>query len=136
MNGEREKFEQFKRDCRSLKYLTKELIEINEKLEDLAYKMQGVFGISTSDLRYENAMYKDNRLELMEKEEELLNLKKEYASRINRVNRILSQIDPSMMMVITDLYINKKPSEIVAAQYGMTKPTMYARMKEALNGFI
>lgn len=119
-----------------MKYLTKELIEINERLEELAYKMKGVSGISTSDVRCENASYKDNRLLLMEREDELVNLKKEYSSRINRVNRILSQIDPSMMMVITDLYINKKPVEIVAAQYGMTKPTMYARMKEALNGFI
>lgn len=136
MISKEERFEQFKRDCRSLKYLTKELIEINGKLEELAYRMQGVSGISTTDVRCENTSFQDNRLKMMEEEDELVKTKKEYASRINRVNRILSKIDPSMMMVITDLYINKKPVDVVAAQYGMTKPTMYSRMKEALGKFI
>lgn len=136
MIGKKEKIEQFKRDCRSMKFLTKKLIETNNELEALAYKMQGVSGISTEKARCENAGYNDNRLALMEQEQELIDKRNEYSGRINRVNRILAKINPAITMIITDLYINGKGSDEVAAQYSMSKPKMYRDMEKALEPFL
>lgn len=136
MIGKKEKIEQFKRDCRSMKFLTKKLIETNDELEALAYKMQGVSGISTDSIRCENAGYTDNRLLLMEQEKELIDKRNEYSGRINRVNKILAIINPAITMIVTDLYINGKGADEVAAQYSMSKPKMYRDMEKALEPFL
>lgn len=132
MIGKKEKIAQFRRDCKSMEFVTKKLIEVNAELEELAYKMQGVSGISTSDVHCENASHYDNRLELMEKEEELITLKTEYSSRINNVNRILSKVNASVYMFIIEIYFNGKRAEDVAYRYGRDKKTLYREMEKEL----
>lgn len=132
MIGKKEKIAQFRRDCRSMEFTTKKLIEINAELEDIAYRMQGVSGVSTTDIRCENAAFHDNRIELMEKEKELMILKTEYSSRINGVNRVLLKVSPIMSTIIREVYLQGKRAGDVAYRYGMDKTTMYREMDKEL----
>ena len=69
----KDEIEQFKRDLRSYTYHQKKVLEIEDKLEDLAVKMQGISSPAFKEVVCENSdPYKDRRVELMCEEGELV----------------------------------------------------------------
>lgn len=116
----KDKVEQFKRDCKSNDYYTKMVLDCNERLEEIAVKLQGISSPAVKDVICENANdpYKDNKLYWIYQEEKVLKEREDYISRINNVNRMLMKIlDPVDRQMVMDLYIMKRNHESIADKY-------------------
>lgn len=114
----KDEMEQFKRDLRSYTYHQKKALEIEEKLEDLAVKMQGLSSPAFKEVIYENTSnpYKDRKLELMCEEGELVKERNFHLLEIKRLDDALRLIDEEKRKILVDIYIKRKKIDYVAAK--------------------
>ena len=108
MLTEKDKIEQFKRDLRSYTYHQKKAMEIDEKLEELAVKMQGVSSPSTKEIILENAgnPYGEKKLELLMEEGELVKERNKHLSEIQRIDEALRLIDVEGRYILIYVFVN------------------------------
>ena len=108
MLTEKDKIEQFKRDLRSYTYHQKKAMEIDEKLEELAVKMQGVSSPSTKEIILENAgnPYGEKKLELLMEEGELVKERNKHLSEIQRIDEALRLIDVEGRNILIYVFVN------------------------------
>lgn len=135
MLSEKDKIEQFKRDCKSVHYYTEMFMQCNEKLEEIANQLEGLGSPRAKEIIYENAgdPYKTNILGLMVMEDQVKRERDEYVSKINYVNKKLMQItDPVDKAMIEEVYLRGKAHEKVAKRYHMDRMTMYRRINKAI----
>ena len=86
-----EKIKQFIRDLRSCDYYCRVIMDFNLKLEDVAYRLQGVGSPHVKDVIYENSSdpYSNAaKLELMGIETELTRERQVYIDRIKHCEKI------------------------------------------------
>ena len=114
----KDEIEQFKRDLKSYTYHQKKVLEIEEKLEELAVKMQGVSSPAFKEVVYENVSdpYKDRKIELMCEEEKLVKERNVHLLEIKRLDDALSLIDEEKRKILIDVYIKRKKIDYVAAR--------------------
>ena len=113
----KDEIEQFKRDLRSYTYHQKKVLEIEDKLEDLAVKMQGISSPAFKEVLCENSdPYKDRRVELMCEEGELVKERNFHLLEIKRLDDTLRLIDEEKRKILIDIYIKRKKIDYVAAK--------------------
>lgn len=113
----KDEIEQFKRDLRSYTYHQKKVLEIEDKLEDLAVKMQGISSPAFKEVVCENSdPYKDRRVELMCEEGELVKERNFHLLEIKRLDDTLRLIDEEKRKILIDIYIKRKKIDYVAAK--------------------
>ena len=108
MLTEKDKIEQFKRDLRSYTYHQKKAMEIDEKLEELSVKMQGVSSPSTKEIILENAgnPYGERKLELLMEEGELVKERNKHLTEIQRIDEALRLIDAEGRNILIYVFVN------------------------------
>lgn len=108
----KDKVEQFKRDCKSVKYYTEMIIVCNERIEEYDVILNGLgCPNGNTDPKCENARnpYASNKLEPLMKQDEVIRERNDYIRRINEVNCKLNKIkNPVDRQMIMDLFIEKK----------------------------
>lgn len=136
----KDKVEQFKRDCKSNDYYTKMVLDCNERLEEIAIKLQGISSPAVKDVICENANdpYKDNKLYWIYQEEKVLKEREDYISRINNVNRMLMKIlDPVDRQMVMDLFIEKKYYKNMVDKYHFNdKSSMYRHINKVIRKIV
>lgn len=116
----KDKIEQFKRDCKSNDYCTKKIIEIQEDLEELAHKLQGVKSTTTNGVVYENCgdPYKEKKNEYLYLEQQLIAERDSLVLRINNVNRVMSAVaNPVDREMIRERLIENRYYKYVVDKY-------------------
>ncbi len=85
------------KELRFLDYYNKCKDDINEQLGVVAYKLQGVSSPAIKEVVLENNRnpYQNNKLELLERESELINERSRYEISINEINKILQIVKDS-----------------------------------------
>ncbi len=108
MLTEKDKIEQFKRDLRSYTYHQKKAMEIDEKLEELSVKMQGISSPSTKEIILENAgnPYGERKLELLMEEGELVKERNKHLAEIQRMDEALRLIDVEGRNILIYVFVN------------------------------
>lgn len=108
MLTEKDKIEQFKRDLRSYTYHQKKAMEIDEKLEELAVKMQGVSSPATKEIILENAgnPYGERKLELLMEEGELVKERNKHLGEMQRIDEALRLIDAEGRNILIYVFVN------------------------------
>ena len=108
MLTEKDKIEQFKRDLRSYTYHQKKAMEIDEKLEELSVKMQGVSSPPTKDIILENASnpYGERKLELLMEEGELVKERNKHLGEIQRMDEALRLINDEGRSILKYVFVN------------------------------
>ncbi len=108
MLTEKDKIEQFKRDLRSYTYHQKKAMEIDEKLEELSIKMQGVSSPAFKDTVLENAgnPYGERKLELLMEEGELVKERNKHLAEIQRIDEALRLIDVEGRNILIYVFVN------------------------------
>ncbi len=116
----KDKVEQFKRDCKSYKVLIKNLVECDERLIEIANKLQGVSSVSPKGVIYENCgdPYKERKNEWLVLEDEVLKDKNAYEVIIKKVDKVLMMIDnPVDRNLIKDRLIDKMYYKKIVDKY-------------------
>lgn len=117
----KDKVEQFKRDCKSVKYYTEMIIVCNERIEEYDVILNGLgCPNGNTDPKCENARnpYASNKLEPLMKQDEVIRERNDYIRRINDVNRKLNMIvNPVERQMIVDLYMERKSYSSMADKY-------------------
>ena len=108
MLTEKDKIEQFKRDLRSYTFHQKKAMEIDDKLEELSVKMQGISSPSTKEIILENAgnPYGERKLELLMEEGELVKERNKHLSEIQRIDEALRLIDVEGRNILIYVFVN------------------------------
>lgn len=140
MLTEKDKIEQFKRECKSIDYYTKKILECNEKLEELDVMLNGVSSPNGKDEpKCENAVdpYKSNKLALIMQQDQIINERNECIRKINSVNaKMMKVLDPIDRQMIVELYIEKRNHQHVAENYHMNRQNMYKRINKVIEKII
>lgn len=117
----KDKVEQFKRDCKSVKYYTEMIIVCNERIEEYDVILNGLgCPNGNTEPKCENARnpYASNKLEPLMKQDEVIRERNDYIRRINDVNRKINMIDdPVDRQMIIDLFIEKKYYKRMVDEY-------------------
>lgn len=128
MLTKKDRVDQFIRDLRSCDYYCRMIIDLNLKLEEIAYKLQGVSSPSIKDVRCENAgdPYSDTmKLSLMNEESSILQERQKYINRIMECEKIEAIIEETDKKMIIDLYVIKMKYDEVSREYSRSRSTMF-----------
>ena len=140
MLTDKDKIEQFKRDCKSNDYYTKTILECNEKIEELDVKLNGLGCPNGNDgPKCENANdpYKSNQLALIMEQDQIIKERNECINKINSVNtKLMKILDPVDRQIIVEVYIDKKNHQHVADKYHMNRQNMYKRINKVIEKIV
>ncbi|MBS6168613.1 DUF1492 domain-containing protein [Dielma fastidiosa] len=140
MLTDKDKIEQFKRDCKSNDYYTKTILECNEKIEELDVKLNGLGCPNGNDgPKCENASdpYKSNKLALIMEQDQIIKERNECINKINSVNtKLMKILDPVDRQIIVEVYIDKKNHQHVADKYHMNRQNMYKRINKIIEKIV
>ena len=134
-----EKIKQFIRDLRSCDYYCRMIMDFNLKLEDVAYRLQGVGSPHVKDVIYENSSdpYSNAaKLELMGIETELTRERQVYIDRIKRCEKIEAINNIEDKNIIIDLYVVKMQYDQVSKKYNYSRSTMFDKAKKAISEIV
>ncbi len=137
----KDKVEQFKRDCKSVRYYTEMIIECNERIEEYDVILNGLGSPNgNTEPKCENARnpYASNKLEPLMKQDEIIRERNDYIRRINDVNRKLNMIqNPVDRQMIVDLYMEKKNHEYTADKYHYaSRMAMYKHINKVIEEIV
>ena len=137
----KDKVEQFKRDCKSVKYYTEMIIECNERIEEYDVILNGLGSPNGyTEPKCENARnpYASNKLEPLMKQDEVIRERNDYIRRINDVNRKLNMIkNPVDRQMIVDLFMEKKNHEYTADKYHYaSRMAMYKHINKVIEEIV
>ena len=124
----KDEIDQFKRDLRSYTYHQKKVVELEEKLEELATRMQGLSSPAFKEIVYENTSnpYSDNRLQLMDEEEILIKERNVHFREMKRLDDALALLDEDKQQILRDIYVKRKNIDYVASKnYCSTRKVKY-----------
>ena len=119
------------KECR---YLNKKIININNQLEEINNSLIGVSSPAVKPYIIENKKpySHSNQLELIMKEEELLQTRESLAREIMSYERIVESLDPDVKSMVVDLYILGRRHEDVARKYYYNRTAMYKKINSNL----
>lgn len=138
MLTEKDKIEQFKRDLRSYTYHQKKAMEIDEKLEELSVKMQGVSSPSTKEIILENACnpYGERKLELLMEEGELVKERNKHLAEIQRIDEALRLMEKEERDILIQVYIEKVRYEIVANKKNLSRAKLFRDINQSISNLL
>lgn len=134
-----EKVNQFIRDLRSCDYYCRMIMEYNLKLEEVAYRLQGVSSPHVKEVIYENAgdPYSNvAKLELMEIETNLTRERQVYIDRIRHCEKIEAIDSFDDKNIVIDLYVVKMQYDQVSRKYNYSRSTMFDKAKKAISEIV
>lgn len=106
MNIEQE-INQFRRDLKSYNYHKHKIDEIDLKLQELAYKMQGVSAIRyDKGCKNNSGIYSERKLEFIIREEKLIKERNRHLSEIERIDCLLERLEKDEQELLRDIYFN------------------------------
>ncbi len=134
MLTEKDKIEQFKRDLRSYTYHQKKAMEIDEKLEELSVKMQGISSPSTKEIILENAgnPYGERKLELLMEEGELVKERNKHLAEIQRMDEALKLMKKEERDILVQVYIEKIRYDNVAQNSNRSRTALFRDINQSI----
>lgn len=134
MLTEKDKIEQFKRDLRSYTYHQKKAMEIDEKLEELSVKMQGISSPSTKEIILENAgnPYGERKLELLMEEGELVKERNKHLAEIQRIDEALKLMKKEERDILVQVYIEKIRYDNVAQNSNRSRTALFRDINQSI----
>ena len=134
MLTEKDKIEQFKRDLRSYTYHQKKAMEIDEKLEELSVKMQGISSPSTKEIILENAgnPYGERKLELLMEEGELVKERNKHLAEIQRMDEALKLMKKEERDILVQVYIEKIRYDNVAQNSNRSRTALFRDINKSI----
>lgn len=131
---EKDKIEQFKRDLRSYTYHQKKAMEIDEKLEELSVKMQGISSPSTKEIILENAgnPYGERKLELLMEEGELVKERNKHLAEIQRMDEALKLMKKEERDILVQVYIEKIRYDNVAQNSNRSRTALFRDINQSI----
>ncbi len=128
---------QFIRDLRSCDYYCRVIMEYNLKLEEAAYRLQGVSSPNVKATICENANdpYSDvAKLELMEIETKLTRERQIYIDRIRYCEKIEAINSLEDKNLVIDLYVVKMRYADIEKKYNYSRSAIFKRSQKILKG--
>ena len=127
----KDEVEQFKRECRSIKYLKRKQRELEEKIEELDHALNGVKSPSLSEPRGTSS--NSSKLILLAKKDELNHELSLILERLNNVYYVLEHIEDELeKQLVIDLWIEKQDYRKVARRYGYEDTAVYKKAKSII----
>lgn len=130
MQNVKDEIEFFIKECGSIKYYRKKIEECNEKLEEIATKLEGLSSPAIKEIIYENARdpYKEKKLYLLEEERLLIQEKEHWMKSIKYIRSIFKCMpDKKDKRIIIEMYINKSNRDALATKYFYANHTSLRR---------
>lgn len=129
----KDEVEQFKRECKSIKYLRRKQKELEEEIQELDHALAGVKSPSLDTPPSTGYASNDYKLCIIEKQKELNRELSLILERIGNVYNTLEQIeDESEKALIIDLWVEKRDYRKVARKYGYGVPYVFEKAERIL----
>lgn len=114
----KERVEQFKRDCRSYRYYQKCINECNQHIEMLDVKLTGLSSPNGNQgPKCENAT-RPSTLEIIMEQDKWIQKRNDFVKKIDEIDRMIKKIvDPTDKMMVIDLLIYPKSKEYLLNTY-------------------
>lgn len=129
----KDEVEQFKRECKSIKYLRRKQKELELELQELDHALCGVKSPSLDTPPSTGYASNDYKLCIIEKQKELNHELSLILERIGNVYNTLDQIeDESEKSLIIDLWVEKRDYRKVARKYGYEDTAIYKKAKSII----
>lgn len=128
---------QFIRDLRSCDYYCRVIMEYNLKLEEVAYRLQGVSSPCVKEVIYENGgdPYSNAaKLELTEIETKLIRERQVYIDRIRHCEKIEAINSFEDRNLVIDLYVIKMRYADIEKKYNYSRSAIFKRSQKILKG--
>lgn len=136
MITEKDSVEQFKRDCKSIDYYNKKIVECNEQIEVIDLKLTGMNSKISDEPKLENNHdpYKNNKIALQMEQDKIVAERDDYIKKVSKINELLMKItDINDKRIIEEIYINKRNQEQIAKKYHFaSRPSMIKRINRAI----
>lgn len=135
----KDKVEQFKRDCKSLKFANEMIRECDERLIEIATKLEGVVSPKFDEIKYKQTRgpYKSNVVELMMQEEEVIQEKKRYKEIVDYINKKLLLIEDVIdYEIIIKVLIENRTLTSVGIEYHMDATTVWRHINSAIKAIL
>lgn len=136
---EKDNVEYFKRELQSYTYYQKKIKECDEKLECIKNKMLGLSSPGMKETILENVgnPYHDNKIELMEEEQMIVEEKSMWINRMLYVEKILVKMpDCKEKEILLRVFVKKEGHQRVADKIGMDRKTMYRKINKFISNFL
>lgn len=136
---EKDNVEYFKRELQSYTYYQKKIKECDEKLECIKNKMLGLSspGIKEPILENVGNPYHDNKIELMEEEQMIVEEKSMWINRMLYVEKILVKMpDCKEKEIMIKVFKNKELQYKVAFDENMDRKTMRRKINQFISKFL
>ncbi len=136
---EKDNVEYFKRELQSYTYYQKKIKECDEKLECIKNKMLGLSspGIKETILENVGNPYHDNKIELMEEEQMIVEEKSMWINRMLYVEKILVKMpDCKEKEIMIKVFKNKELQYKVAFDENMDRKTMRRKINQFISKFL
>lgn len=119
----KEEIAQVKRDLRSYSYHENKIHEIENELEALLVKINGVSSVAAKDVVLENAgnPYSDYRIQLMMEKDQLINERNKHLAEIERLDAMLKKIPEKEREILVDIYVRSCNISNVALNLSRSK---------------
>lgn len=136
---EKDNVEYFKRELQSYTYYQKKIKECDEKLECIKNKMLGLSSPGMKETILENVgnPYHDNKIELMEEEQMIVEEKSMWINRMLYVEKILVKMpDCKEKEIMIKVFKNKELQYKVAFDENMDRKTMRRKINQFISKFL
>lgn len=122
----KDEIEQFKRDLKSYSYHQKKVREIEQELEVLTVKMQGVSSPAPKDVVLENAgnPYSSKKNKLLTKKGHLIKERNKHLSEIKRLDNLLQKCEQEDRDILVERFVRRFPLKKVAADHHLSKSSL------------
>lgn len=134
----KEDVEQFIREMKSVAYYSSKIRDINLSLEEVSVKLQGVSSPAMKEVIYENAgnPYSNNKLSMMQVEEELIHKRDYWIKEIERIDEVFSLIenqeDFDVKQCMIDIYVCKIKYDDAIIKYSLVKSTIHRNINKSV----
>ena len=133
----KDEVEQFKRECKSIKYLRRKQKELEEEIQELDHALAGVKSPSLDTPPSTGYASNDYKLCIIEKQKELNRELSLILERIGNVYNTLEQIeDESEKALIIDLWVEKRDYRKVARKYGYEDKSVFKKAKMIVKRYL
>lgn len=118
-------------DC---SYYNRKIIHINNELEAIDNRLLGVSSPCIKEYIIENhkPFTQKDKLELILKEEEKINLREKYANKILKYESLIESLDDEIKRFVVELYILQKKHSEVAYDHHYSRQALYDKINRAI----
>ena len=121
-------------DLKILPIIEKAYKKTLQEIEEIEYRLQGVYGINPAKVIIHNNTHNDIRLDLILEKNKKEDYAKSLKDRIDRTYYILNVCPDAFRSILIDIYVKKVNTAQVAESHYMSESTLRRRIIAELQG--